>query len=298
MGALSSLSKSTTLTFWDWSLFFTFLFGAVFLAAWLTEEFAESDKWKSRKKLLVTIAVIAVFGEQVSTLLEFAFAEHIQTIDEREVASIDRDTSRLKKDAETARAQIADANERVANAQKEAAEARRQTALLQEEAASEKLQLDIERERTSWRTINEAKFVRALNQAPSGLTVAIWYKKDDSEAYMFAVKIRDGLRASPKWTVEPIRTIPSDGREEEPADIRFGSFQELTLKCSADPALNPAATHWKGKFCRPSDSNAFAVLQSALMNALESGSRDSSESIDPSIPAGHCVVVIGQEGAS
>jgi hypothetical protein len=81
MGALGSLSKSATVVFWYISIVSTFSFGVVFLVAWLSEEFAASDKWKARRNLLIVIAIIGVAGEQVATLAEFALSEHLQTIE-------------------------------------------------------------------------------------------------------------------------------------------------------------------------------------------------------------------------
>ncbi|MGO9453658.1 MAG: hypothetical protein ACLQDV_21800 [Candidatus Binataceae bacterium] len=88
MGALGSLSKSATVVFWYISVGSTFAFGTLFFIAWLSEEFAKSEKWKARRNLLIALAIIGVFGEQMSTIGEFAFSEHLQTIDERQISEL------------------------------------------------------------------------------------------------------------------------------------------------------------------------------------------------------------------
>ena len=90
MGALSSLSKSATLICWYVAVIATFGFGAIFLFGWLSEEFATSDKWKARRKLLIIVAIIGVAGEQLATLAEFVFSEHLQTIDDRQIAALEK----------------------------------------------------------------------------------------------------------------------------------------------------------------------------------------------------------------
>jgi hypothetical protein len=84
----SSLSKSATLIFWWISIISTFCFGTLFLVSWLSEEFATSDKWRKHRKLLITLAIIGVGGEQLSTIAEFGFAEHLQTISDHEVGEL------------------------------------------------------------------------------------------------------------------------------------------------------------------------------------------------------------------
>jgi hypothetical protein len=88
MGALGSLSKSATLVFWYISIGSTFAFGTLFLVAWFSEEFAKSEKWKARRNLLIVLAIIGVAGEQIATLAEFVFSEHLQTIDDSEIAGL------------------------------------------------------------------------------------------------------------------------------------------------------------------------------------------------------------------
>jgi hypothetical protein len=83
-----SLSKSTTVIWWYISVGAAFGFGVLFVCAWLSEEFAESEKWKARRKLLITLAIIGVVGEQLSTLAEFGFSEHLQTIDETTIVEL------------------------------------------------------------------------------------------------------------------------------------------------------------------------------------------------------------------
>src|SRR5258708_39786289 len=88
IGALSSLSKSTALICWYVSVFAVVGFGTLFLLSWLTEEFAQSEKWRRRRTALMILAIVGCAGEQLGTLAEFAFSAHLQTIDEKEIAGI------------------------------------------------------------------------------------------------------------------------------------------------------------------------------------------------------------------
>jgi hypothetical protein len=88
MGALSSLSKSATLACWWISVISTFGFGTLFLVSWLSEEFAQSEKWKKRRKLLIALAIVGVAGEQIGTIAEFALSQHLQTIEENRIAHL------------------------------------------------------------------------------------------------------------------------------------------------------------------------------------------------------------------
>src|SRR5271157_3243699 len=85
---MGSLSKSATLMFWYLSVGSTFAFGTLFLVAWLSEEFAKSEKGKARRNVLIILAIIGVGGEQIATLAEFAFSEHLQTIDDSEIGEL------------------------------------------------------------------------------------------------------------------------------------------------------------------------------------------------------------------
>jgi hypothetical protein len=82
------LSKSATVAFWYISVVATFAFGSVFLFGWLSEEFATSDKWKARKKWLIIVAIVGVAGEQLATLGEFIFSEHLQTTDDAQIVQL------------------------------------------------------------------------------------------------------------------------------------------------------------------------------------------------------------------
>ncbi len=88
MGAVGSLSKSVTQICWWIAVISTFGFGTLFLVSWLSEEFATSEKWKKHRRLLITLAIIGVAGEQIGTIAEFVFSEHLQTIGEVEIMSL------------------------------------------------------------------------------------------------------------------------------------------------------------------------------------------------------------------
>ena len=108
MEALLSLSRSATVVCWNIAIGCTFVFGAIFLWGWLLEEFATSEKWKKRRKLLITVAVIGVFGEQLSTLAEFALSKHLQSISDKEVADLNAETAEQDRKTAGLIAKVAD----------------------------------------------------------------------------------------------------------------------------------------------------------------------------------------------
>jgi hypothetical protein len=87
---MGALSKSATVVLWYVSVAATFGFGSIFLFGWLSEEFATSEKWRARKKALIIIAIIGVAGEQLATLSEFVFSEHLQTIDDNQIERLEK----------------------------------------------------------------------------------------------------------------------------------------------------------------------------------------------------------------
>jgi hypothetical protein len=88
MGALSSLSKSATVICSYVFVFATVGFGTLFLLSWIAEEFAKSEKWKKRRTWLLIFAIIGCAGEQTFTVAEFAASQHLQTIDDAEIAKL------------------------------------------------------------------------------------------------------------------------------------------------------------------------------------------------------------------
>lgn len=86
MGTLLTLSKSASVTCSWIAIICAVGFGTLFLLSWCVEEFAESEKWKRRRKLLITLAIIGALGEQIATVAEFVLSEHLQTISDSELA--------------------------------------------------------------------------------------------------------------------------------------------------------------------------------------------------------------------
>lgn len=80
MGTLLSLSKSATVVWQYVALGAVVVFGSLFLLSWIAEEF--SEKWKAYRKTLIIAAIVGCLGEQLFTIAEFALSEHLQTIDE------------------------------------------------------------------------------------------------------------------------------------------------------------------------------------------------------------------------
>jgi hypothetical protein len=95
MGTLLSLSSPATTVCWYVAVACTFAFGTLFLVSWLSEEFATSEKWKKRRKLLITLAIVGVAGEQIGTIAEFAFSEHLQTLSNQDILAAKQELNRL-----------------------------------------------------------------------------------------------------------------------------------------------------------------------------------------------------------
>ena len=121
MGTLASLSKSATLTGLHIAEMAVLLFGFAFLMGWIAEEFTKSENWKKFQRLFVVIAIVGVAGEWIADLGVFELTEHLQNIDGREIAEINREAAQLAKDSASARVQIATANQRAADAERDAA---------------------------------------------------------------------------------------------------------------------------------------------------------------------------------
>jgi hypothetical protein len=82
MGTLLSLSRSASETCSWIAIICTVAFGTLFLISWCVEEYAGSDKWKRRRKVLLGLAIIGALGEMAGTITEFALSQHIQSIDD------------------------------------------------------------------------------------------------------------------------------------------------------------------------------------------------------------------------
>jgi hypothetical protein len=87
MGA-PSLSQSATETLSDISVAITFLFGTVFLIAWIVEVNAKSEKWKGRATVLMVLTIVGAAGEMFGTLGEFVLSKHLQTISDARIVKL------------------------------------------------------------------------------------------------------------------------------------------------------------------------------------------------------------------
>lgn len=212
MGALLSLSRPAAVWAWDISVFVTFAFGALFLFGWLSEEFAQSAKWKKRKRLFITLAIIGVIGEQTGTLAEFAFSEHLQTIDEKAIAGLtmraanaERDAAGAIKEARQAESHLAEANKAAAEANEKAeqfrlaiADAKKRASEADAKAEADHLaRVQIER-KMAWRHLTEKQRANLAQLfAPlSGHNVMISAQSSDPEASGFAHEIADTLKSA------------------------------------------------------------------------------------------------------
>jgi hypothetical protein len=140
-------------------------------------------------------------------------------------------------------------------------------------------------EKAGQRFIDRPRFAAVLNGRPKG-SVRIWYKLDDSEAYMFASQIRAALEDD-KWTVAEFTTIPIDGGDpavarDAPADIRHGSGTGLTIRAA------PADINFHD------NTSAFSALSGALGQSRKSGGAMVTWG-DPALSTGHFIVVVGQK---
>lgn len=187
MGALESLTRSGTIALWDVSVFWTFVFGALFLFGWLSEEFAASEKRKSHRKLFLTLAIVGVIGEQLGTVAEFALSGHLQTIDEAAIAEANARAAEAEKKAEQFRLAIADANERAASAEK---------ATGQERLARLKLEATLApRNLTTAQQAALANEVKARGLGPQRIDIFVFTQ--DPEAVVIALEIASALSQVP-----------------------------------------------------------------------------------------------------
>jgi hypothetical protein len=253
----SAFSHNNDLAGWSTRIVFVGLIVEYSLLLWL--------KWReiSRLEQVLTIACgIAVAGG--------VYGEYFFGSNATEVAIL------LQNDSDT----------KVGRANAHAAEAN-------ESAAQARLALEQQRVQTSWRTINAAVFRSILREHASGITVDVWYKREDTEAYLFAQSIWSALDGVPGWRAGTLQAIPLKGRDpssyvakDVPADVKYGSTEELTLK------------YWKLPRS-PQEKMAMLALGDALSRGQEKNGRGRIRggvgSADPSLPVLHCIIIVGQE---
>jgi|SRR5579862_312120 len=288
-----SLSKSATLVCWYAAVFAAVGFGTLFLVSWLAEEFAQSDKWKRRRTFLLIMAIIGCAGEQLATVAEFAFSEHLQTISDKDLAKLRLDTQQLATDEAKAKEETEQARREEKKDQLAILLAQRQVEVQREQTARMGILLEDEKAHTSWRSLDSRRFVDCLKKAPNGLTVSVWYKGEDTEAAMFAWDIWNAVKGAPGWNVATLQAFPSKGEgnsalpENAPPDIRNNTFQELEVRCRTLPS--------------PKDPKypAYAALMDAVGGSQMGNGRPRNGSLvsgaDPSLPDGNCLIIVGQE---
>jgi hypothetical protein len=131
MGALGSLSKSSTVAALNWSEWLLLGFGLLLVIGLIGERKTDEKqtdrqkRWYKRYELMV---IIGVAGELIADGGVFAFSGHLQTIGDIQIARINRQTSLFSREA-------ADANEHAAKADAHAGEANKRAAELELEAA-------------------------------------------------------------------------------------------------------------------------------------------------------------------
>lgn len=92
-------------------------------AVWIAEETTTEHRWKKFRTLFIVAAIVGVAGEWIADIAVFALSEHLQTISDKEVVRIKRDTQRLATDEANSRKTIAEARRDASNARAVAAQA-------------------------------------------------------------------------------------------------------------------------------------------------------------------------------
>jgi hypothetical protein len=163
---------------------------------------------------------------------------------------------------------------------------RAEIARLNNDTVQAKLALKQLEAKTGQRFLNPQKFKEALEGKPKG-TVELLFKRDDSEAYMFAVQIWKNLDEA-GWNVNKPIPIPSGGGDpyfskDVPLDIRYGVAGSLgwTIKANRLPGAY-------------TENSAIAALRNALTRGVEISGTWTMEG-DPTLPDGHFIVVVGQK---
>ena len=209
------------------------LIGGLIAEVFISAAIAETRKYKWLAELLAGAIVLIGVGVEVRY---GGYADEVERQIRQQSNHKIADLNTRARELSNAEAQ---ARLAIVKAQKELAEAEERTAVTEQ-------RLNLQTLQESPRKIDRKKFLAALKEAPNGLTINVWYKREDTEAYLFAVQIYQALRAAPNWKVEPIKavrlevSIPNQYAfsKEEPADIKFGGFGELALKCSGEPKEN------------------------------------------------------------
>jgi hypothetical protein len=120
---LFSLSRAGTITGLHWSELAVLIFGFLFLAGWILEEFTKSERWKNFHRLFLILAICGVTGEWIADIGIFELTEHLDSIDESEIMEVRHDTASALERAANAEAHLADAKKTATEAEARAAEA-------------------------------------------------------------------------------------------------------------------------------------------------------------------------------
>ncbi len=176
----------------------------------------------------------------------------------------------------------------------EAALAKRDVALAQKRVVEIDSMINILAKRTVLRALDREQCVRTLKGIPKG-TAEIWYEPDDIDASMFAAQIYECLGSQGAgWLVTNIRPLPEKwesslmGQASRLNDARISASETgiaVSGRVNNSPPASPLTDPW-------------SVLERAV-NANGTVSVFSSEKIvDPSLPEGHFVIVVGHQQGS
>lgn len=143
---LFSLSRSATAAGLHIAEIAVLLFGLMFLLGWILEEFTKSERLKTWHRVFLIVAICGVTGEWIADIGIFELTEHLETIDEIEIAEVKNDSAFALDRAASAESHLADARRAASEADAKAAEANR----VAEQERLERLKLE---SKLSWRSL-------------------------------------------------------------------------------------------------------------------------------------------------
>jgi len=164
----------------------------------------------------------------------------------------------------------------------------RRTAEAQESAAKAQLELqnrvEMVRRMAGPRQLSP-RFAEALKGKPTG-TVDILYAPEDTEAYVFAIKVRGALKNAGWITSGPkpilLMTPIPRGNPNAPAQARYGTSGPLTLIANRIIPLEET-------------NSSAGAIQDAVHSAFDGINWGWFTTADPTLPDGHFTLIVGQK---
>lgn len=193
---------------------------------------------------------------------------------ETEIAALHRDTARLTAEAESAKAQIATAQEAAAKANERTAKAELDLARLRSE--------------TGPRTLNRDRFLKILAQGQKG-TLEVVYAAEDQESALFALSIRV-LSEDGGWTVLPKKAVPGgDILGRLPG---FGPNVRVEVRSLSAGDISDQSISAEG-WTSATPRSLYVAMAAAIMRGMDGGPyRGVMGNSDPSLPEGMVRVTV------